>query len=80
MLLKKIRNVSLGLATLPMQAPELAVIEAERCMKELGLKGFQIGSHVNDWNLSDPGYFRFMKNWNNWRCAFYTPLGYARAG
>ena len=40
-----------GLGTLPMQAPELAVRELERCVKELGLAGVQIGSHVNDWNL-----------------------------
>jgi aminocarboxymuconate-semialdehyde decarboxylase len=46
-----------GLGTLPMQAPDLAVTEAERCVRELGLKGFQIGSHVNDWNLSDPALF-----------------------
>lgn len=42
-----------GLGTLPLQDPELAVTEAERCVRDLGLKGFQIGSHVNEWNLSD---------------------------
>lgn len=46
-----------GLGTLPMQAPELAVRELERCIKELGLAGAQIGSHVNDWNLSDERLF-----------------------
>jgi aminocarboxymuconate-semialdehyde decarboxylase len=46
-----------GLGTLPMQAPDLAVREAERCIKDLGLKGFQIGSHINQWNLSDPALF-----------------------
>jgi aminocarboxymuconate-semialdehyde decarboxylase len=45
-----------GLGTLPMQAPELAVRELERCMK-LGLAGVQIGSHVNQWNLSEPALF-----------------------
>jgi len=40
-----------GLATLPMQAPELAARELERCVKDLGLKGVEIGTHVNDWNL-----------------------------
>lgn len=43
------RFVALG--TLPMQAPELALDEMERCVKELGLCGFEIGSHINDWNL-----------------------------
>lgn len=43
-----------GLGTIPMQAPDLAVRELERCVKDLGLLGVQIGSHVNNWNLSDP--------------------------
>lgn len=46
-----------GLGTLPMQSPDLAVGELERCMNELGLAGVQIGSHVNDWNLSDESLF-----------------------
>jgi aminocarboxymuconate-semialdehyde decarboxylase len=46
-----------GLGTLPMQAPELAIKELERCIKDLGFVGVQIGSHVNDWNLSDPSLF-----------------------
>jgi len=40
-----------GLGTLPMQDPDLAVGELERCANELGLAGVQIGTHVNDWNL-----------------------------
>jgi len=47
----------IGLGTLPMQAPELAVIELRRCIKDLGLAGIQIGSHVNDWNLDQPELF-----------------------
>lgn len=46
-----------GLGTLPMQAPELAVQEAERGIRQLGLKGFQIGSHINEMNLSDEKLF-----------------------
>jgi aminocarboxymuconate-semialdehyde decarboxylase len=44
----------IGLGTLPMQDPELAVLELKRCVNELGLAGVQIGSHINSWNLSDP--------------------------
>jgi len=40
-----------GLGTLPMQDPDLAVGELERCVRELGLAGVQIGTHVNGWNL-----------------------------
>ena len=46
----------IGLGTLPMQDPDLAIEELERC-KEIGLVGVQIGSHVNDWNLNDPALF-----------------------
>lgn len=46
-----------GLGTLPMQAPELAVKEMERCVKELGFPGVQIGSHINEWDLNAPELF-----------------------
>src|SRR6185369_2630933 len=45
-----------GLGTVPMQSPDLAIKELERCMK-IGLRGIQIGSHVNDWNLNEPALF-----------------------
>jgi aminocarboxymuconate-semialdehyde decarboxylase len=50
-----------GLGTLPMQAPELAVRELERCVGELGLRGVQIGSHVNGWNLDHPALFPVLQ-------------------
>jgi aminocarboxymuconate-semialdehyde decarboxylase len=40
-----------GLGTIPLQSPDLAVRELERCVEQLGLAGVQIGSHVNAWNL-----------------------------
>ena len=46
----------IGLGTLPMQSPDLAMQELERCIL-MGFAGVQIGSHVNDWNLSDPALF-----------------------
>lgn len=45
-----------GLGTIPMQAPDSAIKELERC-KKIGLVGIQIGSHVNDWNLNDENLF-----------------------
>jgi aminocarboxymuconate-semialdehyde decarboxylase len=36
-----------GLATIPMQDPDLAAQELERCVRELGLRGAQIGTHVD---------------------------------
>jgi aminocarboxymuconate-semialdehyde decarboxylase len=54
-----------GLGTLPMQAPDLAVKELERCVNELGLRGVQIGSHIDrgddeDWNLDRPEVFEVL--------------------
>jgi len=46
-----------GLCTLPLQAPDLAVSELTRCVRELGLAGAQIGSHVGHLNLSAPELF-----------------------
>ena len=46
----------IGLGTLPMQAPDLAIQELKRC-KDIGLVGIQIGTHINDWNLDDPNLF-----------------------
>lgn len=50
----------IGLGTIPLQDPQLAIAELERCM-QIGMKGVQIGSHVNDWNLNDPELFPFFK-------------------
>ncbi|MEO5720851.1 MAG: amidohydrolase family protein [Chthoniobacterales bacterium] len=36
-----------GLATIPLQDPDLAAQELERCVRELGLRGAQIGTHVD---------------------------------
>ena len=44
----------IGLGTLPMQSPKLAIKELERCTNDLGLAGVQIGTHINNWNLDAP--------------------------
>jgi len=36
-----------GLGTIPMQDPDLAAGELERCVRELGLRGAEIGTHVD---------------------------------
>jgi aminocarboxymuconate-semialdehyde decarboxylase len=36
-----------GLGTIPLQDPDLAASELERCVRELGLRGVEIGSHVD---------------------------------
>lgn len=49
-----------GLGTLPMQDPKLAIQELERC-KKIGLKGIQIGTHINEWNLNEPQVFEVFR-------------------
>src|SRR5438874_2884361 len=36
-----------GLGTIPLQDPELAAGELTRCIRELGLRGVEIGTHVD---------------------------------
>jgi aminocarboxymuconate-semialdehyde decarboxylase len=50
-----------GLGTIPMQDPPAAIRELERCVRDLGLAGVQIGTNVQCggryWNLGDPELF-----------------------
>jgi hypothetical protein len=40
-----------------MQSPDLAIRELERCVRDLGLQGVEIGSNVNGENLDSPELF-----------------------
>jgi aminocarboxymuconate-semialdehyde decarboxylase len=46
----------IGLATIPMQDTEAAILELERA-KSIGHVGIQIGSNINDENLSEEKFF-----------------------
>lgn len=50
----------IGLGTVPLQDTALAIKELERC-KQIGLVGVQIGTNVNQLNLSEPQFFDFFK-------------------
>ncbi|HEV8199680.1 MAG TPA: amidohydrolase family protein [Candidatus Polarisedimenticolia bacterium] len=50
-----------GLGTVPLQDPDLAIGELERCVNELGLSGVEIGTHVNAWNLDQEELFPFFR-------------------
>lgn len=49
----------IGLGTVPLQAPDIAMKELERC-KEVGLVGVQIGSNVNQVNLGEAQFVEFF--------------------
>ena len=55
-LVNKYPKKYIGLGSLPMQDTELAVQELFR-IKELGLKGVQIGSNIEDKNLNESDFF-----------------------
>ena len=60
-----------GLGTLPLQDPQLSVAEIERC-SGLGLRGFQIGSHVLDINLSDEKFYPIYKALEKWNMSLFV--------
>lgn len=45
-----------GLGTIPMNAPDRAVQELERCVNELGFAGVEIATHINGVNLDDESF------------------------
>ena len=47
----------LGLATLPMQAPELAVAEARRAATLPGIRGIYMATHIMGRNLDEPDFW-----------------------
>jgi aminocarboxymuconate-semialdehyde decarboxylase len=50
-----------GLATLPMQAPEAAAAEARRAVQELGCRGVYLGTNVRGRELDDPAFLPFWE-------------------
>lgn len=61
-----------GLGTVPLQDAKLAIHELTRCMKELGLSGVEIGTHVNGKNLDDPEFFPFFEAAENLGAAIFV--------
>jgi len=59
-IVKRFPKRFVGLGTIPMQDATLAVQELKRC-KEIGLKGIQIGTNVNQKNLNEPEFFEIFK-------------------
>ncbi|XP_030614304.1 2-amino-3-carboxymuconate-6-semialdehyde decarboxylase isoform X2 [Archocentrus centrarchus] len=61
-----------GLGTVPMQAPDLAVLEMRRCVKELGFPGVQIGSHINNWDLNASELYPFYAEAEELGCSIFV--------
>ncbi|XP_064832896.1 2-amino-3-carboxymuconate-6-semialdehyde decarboxylase isoform X2 [Oncorhynchus masou masou] len=61
-----------GLGTLPMQAPDLAVLEMKRCVRQLGFPGVQIGSHINTWDLNAPELYPIYAAAEELSCSLFV--------
>ena len=61
----------IGLGTVPMQEPELAIKEMERCVNELKMPGIEIGTNVNGKNLSDKSLLPFFQAAESLNCALF---------
>ncbi|MBS1588302.1 MAG: amidohydrolase [Bacteroidetes bacterium] len=62
----------IGLGTVPMQDINLAIQEMERCVTELKLPGLEIGSNINNQNLSDPIFEPFWQAAEDLNCALFV--------
>lgn len=61
----------IGLGTVPMQDPDLAIVEMLRCVNELHFPGLQIGTNINGKNLSDKIFFPFYEAAEKAGCAIF---------
>lgn len=61
----------IGLGTVPMQEPELAIKEMRRCINELGMVGIQIGTHINTWTLAEPKLFPVFQEAERLGCCIF---------
>lgn len=62
----------IGIGTVPMQDPDTAIREMERCMKELKMPGLEIGSNINAKNLSDPSFYPFWEAAEELGCSLFV--------
>jgi len=56
------KRFAAGLGTLPMQDVKASIVELERCMTQLGLKGVEINDHVNGRTFEEPEFRPFWKS------------------
>jgi aminocarboxymuconate-semialdehyde decarboxylase len=62
----------IGIGTVPLQDIDMAIGEMERCMNELKMPGLEIGSNVNQKNLSEKELFPFYKRAEELGCALFV--------
>ena len=69
-----------GLGTVPLQEPELAVVELERMVKQLGLRGVEISTNVAGAELSEERFRKFFAKAEELDVLiFMHPVGFTEA-
>ncbi|MBK7763196.1 MAG: amidohydrolase [Bacteroidetes bacterium] len=61
----------IGLGTVPLQDVDLAIKEMERIVKELKMPGIEIGSNINQLNLSDKSFEPFWQAAEELGCCIF---------
>jgi aminocarboxymuconate-semialdehyde decarboxylase len=61
----------IGLGTVPLQDVDMAIKEMERCVKELKMPGIEIGSNINQLNLSDQKFDPFWEAAQELNCSIF---------
>lgn len=61
----------IGLGTVPLQDIDMAIKEMERCVKELKMSGIEIGSNINQLNLSDEKFDPFWEAAQELNCSIF---------
>ena len=62
----------IGLGTVPLQDIDVAIREMERCVRELKMPGVEIGSNINNKNLSDPIFEPFWQAAEELGCCLFV--------
>lgn len=61
----------IGLGTVPLQDLDMAIKEMERCVNELKMPGIEIGSNINQLNLSDQKFDPFWEAAQELNCSIF---------
>ena len=64
-------NNFIGLGTIPMQNADLAIKEMDRCINDLNFPGIQIGSNINEKNLSNKEFHPIFEHAEKINCSIF---------
>ena len=64
-------NRFIGLGTIPLQNPNMAIHEMDRIVNELKLPGVEIGSNINGKNLSEENFFPVFEHAEKIGCSIF---------